>query len=198
MPTGLTGPIYEGETVSARDFLLRCSRQFGATAHMRDEPLAVMPRLKETDLSYYYKQIEAAEKRIAEIQDTDIVQLQAEYDEDYQEAIKQVERIRANKEQVQERYEKLRYEVADWVPPTEDHVYLKEFALQQLEDSIRADCAPSIYSEPKRKIATDQKEKEIEYLQADIQRYTQTIEETKERDENHNAWITKLYMSLPE
>lgn len=197
MPTGITAPIYEGEDISVRDYLLRCSRQMGANAHMRDESLDVKPRYRKTDYSYYTQRIEELKQDIIELQTTDVTELQKKYDEQYEQQLITYREVAEQRKELRLRFEAMREQVSEWMPPTEEHRYLKNFAIEQIDESIRWDCREITDEDVKRVVAEREREFEIESKESMIESYKRTIVETGERDEAHNAWIRELYASLP-
>ena len=56
MPTGYTVALYEGKDVTFEDFVMGCSRAFGALISLRDEPNAPIPEeFKVSELPAWLK-----------------------------------------------------------------------------------------------------------------------------------------------
>ena len=200
MPTGYTGPIYEGkEDYTFEKFAMRCARSFGACVGLRDEPLD-----KEIDLDkhfqpsdYYKKELERAEKEYKEflLNPPTVDELSKEYDEMVEKNKKEYLARKEENEQRKIRYYNMLSQAQDWVPPTPEHCKLKEFMIKQLEDSLNFDCGNY---EP----VTESREEYIEY-RLSTNRFTREIEhyrESYQREVNacneRREWVKQLINSL--
>src|SRR5688572_13460567 len=103
MPTGYTAGILSGETKSFKQFAIDCMRAFGATIHMRDEPMD-KPYEPRTPSEYYSKRIGELKKQISDLtstRDFDLIGIERgelEVDKAYHEA--EIEKIRENRERL--------------------------------------------------------------------------------------------------
>jgi len=84
----------------------------------------------------------------------------------YHEALKKREEFVKKNNLVRKRYEDMLSKVRKWKPPTPDHVDLKKFMIQQLEDSIEFDCF--IPEMPQRLSGEEYKEQQIKKALDDI------------------------------
>lgn len=146
MPTGYTAPIYEGEKdFTFEKFAMRCARNFGALAHLREKSKEEAIDL-EKDFqpnSFYKDMLEVAEKDYQDFLDNPPTeeQLNKEFDEYVQmEQARFLEREQKI-EAIRKRYEDMIKKVLAWQPPTPEHQSLKDFMLNQLWDSIEFDCS---------------------------------------------------------
>lgn len=96
---------------------------------------------------------------------------------------------------LKKRYEEILEKVIKWEPPTKDHVGLKEFAINQINESIDFDC-----SEYKCKIIPYEEwidVKEYEYLlMREVDYYKYILEENIKRACERTKWVKALKESL--
>lgn len=99
---------------------------------------------------------------------------------------------------MKDRYLKILSEVKQWEVPSDKHKGLKKFAIQQLEDSMNADCDTSYYDNQVIKMESikEYRQKQIDRYEQDVKYYTEhnqgEIDSTNER----NLWIKQLRDSL--
>jgi hypothetical protein len=65
MPTGYTAGIIDGEITTFEQFATQCSRAFGATIHMRDNPLD-SPYEPRTPSQYYVNSLQSQREKLEE------------------------------------------------------------------------------------------------------------------------------------
>lgn len=134
MLTGYTAAIEEGNT-SAREFLTRCARAFGAFVHQREERPDEAPRPAEIkEDSYYQRSLSDAYVKLGRLKSLSQDQIRSMYDE-YFDSITQsnLESIARHADLVA-KYQKVRGAVEAW-EPNEEAGALKEYALGQLKVS---------------------------------------------------------------
>jgi hypothetical protein len=195
MPTGYTSIIGDRESVSFEEFAMRCARGMGACISMRDNSLdAPIPDRFEPDTTFYAERERAAQEQIAlfEAMSTDDAARAA--DEEHEKTIADVNAANERYSALRGKYERMRVGVQSWVPPTQDHNGLKDFMLEQLEQSMRFDCihltTPDRVS-PERWRLT----KLDEAHRARIRAREGLLEEV-ERTESRNKWLADLRGSL--
>lgn len=200
MPTGYTAKLCEGEQ-SFNEFVMQCSRAMGATIMMRDEPFdAEIPeRFEPSD--YHAKKVEEGRARIEQINSMSDEELKAEAEREERE---QMQSLRQRIEKTGETVERLRAMVAKvdkWEPPTPDHMGLKTFMLEQLENTIDFDGDCKYYLDQlqsmKKLSGTKWKEKEIAKELKSIAYHEDQHEQELQRTEARNTWIKQLRDSLP-
>lgn len=200
MPTGYTAPIYEGEKdFTFEKFAMRCARNFGALAHLREKSKEEAIDL-EKDFqpnSFYKDMLEVAEKDYQDFLDNPPTeeQLNKEFDEYVQmEQARFLEREQKI-EAIRKRYEDMIKKVLAWQPPTPEHQSLKDFMLNQLWDSIEFDC--SLY-------APDVKDREgyfkdamsPDHILRRISHYREMWEKEVRRSEECKKYVKELMDSL--
>lgn len=139
MPTGYTAKLYEGEEQSFNEFVLECSRAFGAMISLRDDPRAEIPTELEVD-SFYFTQVEKAQKELEQLQNASDAELMVQAKSERQYSLSSQYENAVRKEAARQGYTEMLAKVKAWVPPTEEHVNLKAFMVEQLESSLQSDC----------------------------------------------------------
>lgn len=198
MPTGYTSKIYNGEQQSGKEFIMTCARAFGALIEMRDEPNdAIIPEEFQPS-EYHKKELEKAKIELEKYKNMTIEQIQQKVNESYQEIIEQNKKYYNEGLELKNRYEKVLREVERWELPSSEHQNLKDFAMDQLNESIRFDCGHI-----KKYVEEVKKETPEEYIQKQIdsclwsinyhqENWDKEIKKTNER----NLWIKQLRDSL--
>lgn len=197
MPTGYTCDVQSGKVTEFRDFAMACARAFGACIMMRDEP-ADTPISERFDpnTSYYDDSLARAKARLIELEAMTPEQAdaasRAERDAEWQ-AIEERNQRRAVERR---RYEAMQKHVLAWTPPSDEHVGLKDFMLDQLTRSIDFDCNGS-YDKPAPYLSGDDwKAEQIRKARRDIEYHTKERAKEIERAEERTTWIRQLRESL--
>lgn len=197
MPTGYTAPLYEGKEMTFEQFALRCARNFGALIRMRDEPFdAPIPEEFPVDEYYQknYEQAKAAYEKFKQHPPTD-EELEEAYAKYVQKETNHAKKANERAAFRRQRYEAMLSKVMEWEPPTEEHVNLKNFMVEQLEDSIDFDC-----SECHPHITEKQKWMEYErsgkFYEDNLRVSKDSLEKATKSCAERNAWIKDLRDSL--
>lgn len=203
MPSGYTNGILTGETSTFQDFAKKCMRAFGATIHMREENMdkEYTPRVPS---SYHENKIKENQKDLKKwesISDDEILNLELsnisksiEYHE------QRIIEIALNSEKINNILQK----VNEWIPPTEEHIGIKDFMIQQLTDTLRHDCDDSYHieglAEYKDKLDTfkveDVRQEHILEFEKAIIYHTKQLDKEIDRCEKSNKWVEELINSL--
>ena len=198
MPSGYTSKIYEGEEVSGKEFLLTCARAFGACIEMRDEDSDVPIPEKFEVSGYHEKNLKDAIDRLAKyksmsVQEADLLS-QAEFEKDEKHRLEEIEKGISLKS----RYDKTLNEVEKWIPPTDEHKELKEYAINQLKESIKFDCPIDYYLENTTKKLAGQQwlDSKIAGCLKNIEYHSIEQDKEIERINGRNNWIKQLRESL--
>ncbi|MFD1179648.1 hypothetical protein ACFQ3W_25575 [Paenibacillus puldeungensis] len=197
MPTGYTSSICNGEEITVKDFILGCSRAFGALVMMRDEPMdAEIPVFEPS--KYNLESLEKAKAQLKEFTDMSVEEAENRAEEEYQNDVKKYHEILNQKRELRIRYEKLLANVEAWTPPTSEHLELKQFCIKQLEDSIDWDCDEKYLTPPVRISGEEYQKSAIEKAQKEINYYSNEHEEEVQRTNRRNLWVKQLKDSLKE
>jgi len=144
MPTGYTAGIIDGEITAFEQFATQCTRAFGATIHMRDNPLD-SPYEPRTPSEYYVNSLQSQREELEKMEsltDEEIVQefeTSTKENLDYHE--KALEKNKANLEKLNS----ILSSAKAWVPPTGEHEGLGTFMIEQIESTIKMDGDPSYH-----------------------------------------------------
>lgn len=201
MPTGYTDSVQDGKITEVKDFILNCSKGFGAFIHMRDDNLS--PEIKYQEVGDYYpRKLESVKRELEEFEKLSDEEIQNRLDKSYQDKIEQQKKSLADFDKRKKRYLVMLEKVATWIPPTEDHMKLKEFALEQLNNSIELECSDRsreyYLQEPYKYTLEEYKNTMIKGFLKNIEYYSKSYREEIERVENANKWIKDLVESFNE
>ena len=203
MPTGYTAGILDGEIKTFPQFAKNCLRAFGATMHMRDEPLEkeYEPRMPS---DYYSKNISEKKAQILEyktLSDKEIIAKEKQrLEESKSYHLKSIETAKANKKKLIKMLKKAR----EFIPPTPEHDEFKKFMIDQLESTISFDCCTKYHDEALIQIkstlsnldATELRKQLIAETEKSLAYYVE--EEAKEikRCNDSNEWVNQVFESL--
>lgn len=196
MPTGYTSYIEDGKINNAKDFIMLCARAFGATIMMRDESLdAPIPEFKPS--TYHLEQLEKAKQRLEEFKNMTNEQLQQEIDDNYNKEMEYRKQAIKEKLELKEKYLNVLNDIYAWKEPTPEHRKLKEFAIDQIKDSMQWDCSTEYYEQEYIKPTLEESRKlQIETALKDIKYYTKQNQEEIERTNERNLWVKQLRESF--
>lgn len=188
MPTGYTAKVGEGQ--SFRDFVINCSRAFGANVMRRDDPLDGSVKTYSVS-SYYQERLNDAEQELEQHLQLDKEQynslkrrkLYQEYLDEKREYL-----------ELKQSYQNMIDNVWSWTPPTEKHKELKNFMLNQLRMSLRSDCIEPM--EPTVPEIENYWEKDLSSIKWNISYYKNRLIEETERVNENNLWNKQLLESL--
>lgn len=204
MPTGYTSDVGDGKMTDLRPFIERCAHAF--IVSLRDSGLdSPLPNEDTTsDSTYHQEGLTKAYKRLAKAKSMDRKAASVEAKREHREAIKSDEEYLARKAETKARYEAMLELVYTWEPPTEEHVGLKTFMVEQLSTSIEFDCGGDHWENHLKDLkergplsGDDWKAREIVKANEDIQHHSERIAKERERVEHNTAWIQALIGSLP-
>lgn len=196
MPTGYTSDIYEGKEVTMSDYLIKCSRAFGATITMRDEPLDKSIPVFEPN-PYYKESLDKERIKYDHFLKMTDDEIRHEIDAVYDEQLESYERLAKESQERRKRYESILKELKAWEPPTVDHFGLKNFAINQIETSIEIDCNNCNYSKYLQKPTVEEwKSQQLKDFETNIEYYSAKWKEEVLHTKNRNKWVNDLKMSL--
>jgi hypothetical protein len=204
MPTGYTAGIIDGEITTFEQFATQCTRAFGATIHMRDNPLG-SPYEPRTPSEYYTNSLQSQREeleRMESLTDEDIVrEFESSMRDNLEYHEKGMEKDRANLEKLNS----ILSSAKAWVPPTEEHESLRDFMIEQIESTIKVDGDPSyhvnniIQIKQEMKDGIDPKvyrEERIKEIEDRITYYEGEIQKELERCKRSNDWMDKFFESI--
>ena len=205
MPTGYTYFIENGEITTGNEFLKRCTRAFGVAVEMRDEPLSVpTPRHFKPD-PYYLKNYREAVAALEEVEKITPDEARREMQMNHRHELERYKDIIRKQESLNAKYEAIRKEIVDWIPPTEEHNGLKKFALDQIDISF--DDMSWYYDrleelnhdlDPSDEAVSAYISEQIEFAKEEVERTYKRYQEEIKRTEDRNKWIDEFYKSIGE
>ena len=204
MPTGYTAGIINGEITTFEQFATQCTRAFGATIHMRDNPMD-SPYEPRTPSDYYTNSIQSKRERLEEIESMSDEKIVEDFNTQLEEDLKyhqtKMEEDKRNLEKLNSMLESAK----SWVPPTEDHQPFRNFMIEQIESTIKVDGDPSYHVNKMVEIKKQMEEgiNPKEYREETIQEIKSQIsyhetEHQKElaRCKDSNDWMDKFFESI--
>lgn len=200
MPTGYTAKLHDGKEQSFPEFAMSCAHAFGALIELRDMGIdAPVPEEFEPDDSgYSHQQLKKAKEVLRVAQGWDEATADAAAEADHKHAHYEWDKHVQGAADMKARYEAMLEQARAWEPPTAEHQGLKDFMVEQLESSIKFDCADidRWYPEPQRKTGAEHKAAMIARAERDIEYHTEQIAKEAERAQDRTAWVRALRDSL--
>jgi hypothetical protein len=133
MPTGYTSAIYEGESTSLRDYILKIAHGMGWAIHLRDSGMDAPIEVPEED-SYYESRLPEAQAEIVELHAWDEDRKAREASQAYLNALNSWQESQQKKRELYDRYTDMIHRVEAWnCDPLMEST--KQFALEQLRES---------------------------------------------------------------
>ena len=159
---------------------------------------------KQAPSTYHSEQIERANKQIGEINSLSDEELIINRKKQIAESIEDYRLSKAKNVDLASRYTKMIEEAKKWTPSTDEHMGIKKFMIEQLEESLKFDCGGTFYDDTIksleeefktldgskiRKEFLEDKEKNIEY-------HTTEHKKEVERCEKNNLFVEQFFNSL--
>lgn len=188
MPSGYTSTLYDGDQ-SFEDFITGIARGMGYSIMQREEAMSSKPRLREVS-DYKIKYLKEEIDKIRDYLQMTPKQRYQKYLSERRERRQWDAEYEKNKRTLRKRYEDMLEQVQAWEVP-EVLETTKEYAIEQLNQSIEFDCSEFNLSFPTYK--------EWQRVQEDTSRFYRDIlnlEEEIERVQQANECIVALYQSL--
>jgi hypothetical protein len=197
MPTGYTSDICDGKDVDWKEFLMTCAHAFGATISMRDESLNTpIPEEFKVD-NYYQVKITESLNQLKEYENMTLEEAEKSVNEEFERREKHRLEQLARSQKLREKLESILEDITEWQPPSNDHVELKNFAVNQIFQTIDFDCDEKYHSKPTTKLTAETwlLSKKADCIH-DINYYKEQYEKEVERVSGRNKWVRQLRNSL--
>lgn len=181
MPTGYTAFIEDGQITNASDFLMLCARAFGACIDMKEESLSKPIPKEFKPATYCSEWAERERQKLVHYQNMSLDEAQQQCDLAYESEVKRRVEYKRTQIELLDRYQSILDDVKRWNPPTEDHVNLKRFAIDQIEMCLPD---PEYYERqevPQKQDAKEWLQEQIDNCKKSIERYTKEQEEENSR-----------------
>lgn len=194
MPTGYTAGVIDGTMTDFRDFALQCARAFGACIMQRDDPMHEPPKPREV-ASYYGDAVQRAEAEVLELEGMTAADVATACELEYQRAAEAYSHSQRKAHEARQRIEAMLVALCEWRPPTPDHVGLRDFMVEQLQQTMKWDGQP--WGDPPRlrtasEYVTEERRRRLDAVKS----ATQSLSDEQRRVREANEWITALYESL--
>lgn len=195
MPSGYTSIVVDGD-VTFKAFAERCVRAMGVFYHLRDSPMDT-PLPDKAPLSLYHKEaLVNAQLELSKLEEMNPAEQELEIQQDYDRAHTSWQESRARTEIVRARVERMLAEVEAWTPPTSEHVGLKAFMREQLQETLQYDGSGSSWPEPVRQTVEQWVEERRQRALRDIEYHSKKWALDQSNAEANTAWIRAFKASL--
>ena len=195
MPTGYTAKLME-KGQDFRSFVLTCARGMGACIMQRDDPMD-QPPAKQKPSDYHTKALATATKLLARLSAMKPAKRQKHGEELRAAAVASAMQGQSREREEERRLAQMEAQVMAWQPPTSDHDGLKKFMLDQIRISKRGDWMQKYVDEAKAKTPEAYFVEAVSKAARDIKYHEEEHAKEVERTNERNAWIDRLYASLP-
>ena len=204
MPTGYTAGILDGKVNTFEEFATVCTRAFGATIHMRDNPMD-SPYEPRTPSDYHTNSIQSKRERLEEIESMSDEKIVEDFNTQLGEDLKyhqtKMEEDKRNLEKLNSMLESAK----SWVPPTEDHQPFRNFMIEQIESTIKVDGDPSYHVNKmvgiKKQMEEginpkEYREETIQEIKSQISYHETEYQKELVRCKDSNDWMEKFFESI--
>lgn len=202
MPTGYTVYIKNRDITTGKEFLKLCTRNFGIAIDIRDESLSVPTPTHFEPNSYYKKAYDKAVEVRNKYRKMTFDEAKQKMIENYNERIASSKEYLKDCKSEDEKYKKVRDEVAKWNPPTSEHEGLKKFALEQIDMSMNTSYCKYLEDDINRQLDVSDEAvfaymNEInEQCEKDVERAYRRWQEDLKRADEKNMWMQQFLDSL--
>ena len=204
MPTGYTAGILDGKVNTFEEFATVCTRAFGATIHMRDNPMD-SPYEPRTPSDYHTNSIQSKRERLEEIESMSDEKIVEDFNTQLEEDLKyhqtKMEEDKRNLEKLNSMLESAK----SWIPPTEDHQPFRNFMIEQIESTIKVDGDPSYHVNKmvgiKKQMEEginpkEYREETIQEIKSQISYHETEYQKELVRCKDSNDWMDKFFESI--
>lgn len=188
MATGYTDKVQKGELTSFKEFAYLCTRAMGVAVLQREESLDVPLKEEYTaDTSFWEKSLSKAYAGLIAAIAWTPEEAQEKADAAYAEHVQHAKEANARTAEQLKNYRAMLAKVLDWTPPTSEHQGLKNFMIEQLQDSIKHDGY--LVDVPSPITGEEYRVREIQAHQRSISLSSEQIEKEITRAQSRTEWI---------
>jgi hypothetical protein len=195
MASAITARIKENRELTVKEYLETCAKMCGPLVHMRDDKLSDPIRLRHVS-PYTKGRVLTAEDRVEEAKAMTLEKAEREVERSYEYDLDRYEDRIKEAAVLKKRYEDMLEQVKVWEPPTEEHKYVKEIAIEQLESAIKLDCNTKHIVKPAKQDPQEYINLRIKWAEEELERARESLAEEADRVEWANTWIKTLQESL--
>jgi len=194
MPTGYTACIEDGATFEKFVLHCACSRFYDCSK---------LPDEEVSSSDFYSEKLVECEERLKRLESINDKEAEIAARNEYEDGLKYEAEHKNNSVKLKKKYLTMLKKVQAWNPPSDDHIDLKQYMIDQINMSIESDCyaaepgyvsmfhKPQINGKDWLEIQKEKTLKNIEYYKTEDQK-------ERERVEWKNRWIRLLRKSLEE
>jgi hypothetical protein len=197
MPTGYTADVQDGKVTDFPTFAMQCARAFGALVLMRDDPKDASIPEEQRPGSYYIESVQRDEVALGRLLTMSGPDCEAAAIKAHEAAVTYAADYLAKRRTERERYKAMIAKVEAWTPPSADHVNMKKFMLDQLNESLKFDCGGD-YSPTVEPLLSGSgwRLQQIARAKESLERSRKSLAEEEERVRGRNKWVRELRESL--
>lgn len=203
MPTGYTAGIIDGTTKTFEDYAKHCMRNFGACIHMRDSKFSD-PYKPDTVSDYHPKEIQSLEKELKKLNSIPDGKLLNDYQIELRDQIQRNEKSVIEMQERKDRLIEFLNKAKAFKAPTIEHTGIRDFMIQQIEDTIDWDCNPRYINERVKNAQNAFKNIDVAKIRAEKKRdiekdlayHTEELQKETERVVGRNKWVSDFIASL--
>ena len=204
MPTGYTAGILDGKVNTFEEFATVCTRAFGATIHMRDNPMD-SPYEPRTPSDYHTNSIQSKRERLEEIESMSDEKIVEDFNTQLGEDLKYHQTKMEEDKRNLEKLNSMLGSAKSWVPPTEDHQPFRNFMIEQIESTIKVDGDPSYHVNKmvgiKKQMEEginpkEYREETIQEIKSQISYHETEYQKELVRCKDSNDWMDKFFESI--
>ena len=191
-----TNKIKDG--ISFNEFVWTCARAFGVLIDMRDEPMSAKIHEKIEPNDYWFKVKKNTKIKLENLKNMSIEEASIKAKKYYEDIILYRRMKIKEKNNLNKKYNAMLRMVNKWVVPSDDHIDLKNFMIEQIEDSIKSDCSDIYLKDSVIKCQSGKEwlEDSIVNTEKILKRSIKECLKEVKRTNKRNEWIRILKKSL--
>ena len=193
MASGYTCLIGTGATFD--EFIMRCARAFGPLVSMRDEPGGAPIPDEILPNERHQQNLDSLAKELAELKAMDEEDIAAAWEKEYDSEVEYYQNRILEENVLKRKYLAMLVEVDKWDPPTEDHVGLKKFMIEQINDAIKCDCGGT-HTPPVAEVPGEWYASRLRYVAGMHVHAAKEFEKAKEIAAMQTTWLKALKESV--
>lgn len=199
MPTGYTHKVQDGEITELRDYAYNCAYAFGAMIAYRDDneqdKQTLPKKLKGCSSSYYVDSLSKARQEFAEWRKKTPNARKHMFERHKKKELANLAKYIEKKGIEAKRYDSMIAKVEAWNPDNK-MIPLRNFMLQQLEESKKFDCSSDYYETKKlkwhRMTYEEWEQNHLQGIKRRIEYAVSELSKEKTRQKERQDWVDCL------
>lgn len=194
MPTGYTAAIQDG--ISFNQFVWNCARAFGALVTMRDDPAGAEIPQAFVPSDYHAKELVKEQTALEQLRIMTPQAIEQAAAAAYEAALAEHKQRVGKRANLRMQYDDMLAQATAWEAPAVN-VALRDFMIQQIQDSIKFDCSGAYDTLPAAQSGADWLAAERRRIQWGIEYHAKGQRDEISRTAERNKWIAALRASVP-